>query len=183
MQDGRRAGNGHNCHGDRRWKPGGAKSDRDVVAASERLDEIARQGGTTLDSSSTNAEIALALLNSTPDTIAQLAAVKADRDLVAANSAFIAALARLKARGLSGDSTDAEIVASFHPDTDIATAKIQRDLLQLPPPAADDTVGKFERTSAINHLKAFGLIVDLTANPSCYPPILKSKRHSRMPRK
>ncbi|MEW6156754.1 MAG: Ig-like domain-containing protein, partial [Verrucomicrobiota bacterium] len=124
-------------------------ADRNVVLASQRLIALG------LSKTSTDGQIALALVALLPSQ-AQFNGLKADRDLLAGNTAYLEAQSRLIAAGLSGESSDEEIQLAWSNSEDIARAKNSRNLLQGTGGTA------IERTLATQYLSALGLSTEAT---------------------
>ena len=124
--------------------------DRDVAAANERFAER----GLTVDS--TDLELAEAIANSDELQALELQALKDDRDLVAANAAFVEAWDRLTQYGFTGDTLDPEIDALFDSSELIASALECRALLD------DANATDEEKQAAKIHLLRLGIAENAT---------------------
>ena len=116
--------------------------DRDISGANDRLTAWG------LDLDSTDLDIAEAVVD-----VATYAALKADRDLLAANSGFMDAMANLAKYGLDSNTRDAEIEALFDTTDAIASAEAQRIVL-LDAAASDD-----EKLVARMQLAMLGIVI------------------------
>ncbi len=125
--------------------------ERDLVAGYDLLT------GLGLDADATDGEIAMSLLSATDEFVFK--SLQVDRDLLAANADYQAAVDRLARYQLSGYSTDLEIEAVFDTGEQKDFAQEAIDLLRNPPEDTEQFLLNFAR----NFLNSKGLTQDSSA--------------------